>query len=85
MFTPNNGDRGDVGNHVILVTDGSSNIRVGAAVTMAIDMRVDGAKITVLGVGSNANTLELRGKAGLFKSFIALYIVIHILLAICTD
>lgn len=61
MFTSNNGDRANVQNHVIIITDGASTLRVGQAVPNAINMRVAGIKISVIGVGLDANTLELRG------------------------
>ena len=62
MFTSSNGDRNDATNHVILLTDGASTVREGEAVPMAVSMRVDGIKISVLGIGQGANTLELRGE-----------------------
>ena len=62
MFQAGNGDRDDVDNYIILLTDGESNERETDTVPEAIDARVAGAKIISIGIGTDVNELELRGK-----------------------
>ena len=63
MFQAGNGDRDDVDNYIILLTDGESNERETDTVPEAIDARVAGAKIISIGIGTDVNELELRGKS----------------------
>lgn len=62
IFTASNGDRLDVPNHIFMFTDGNSNVNMGDTIPMAIRLRSSGVKISILGIGNDANTLELRGK-----------------------
>ena len=62
MFTSGNGDRSGVQNYIIMLTDGASNEQEVRTVPEAIDARVNGAKIITIGIGTDVNMLELRGK-----------------------
>ena len=63
MFRASRGDRADVQNVAVIVTDGNSNVRAERTVPDAIEARVSGVHIVVVAVGTSLNTLELRGIA----------------------
>ena len=58
MFTPVNGDRADVPNYVVLITDGRSDNRT-ETVAEAVRLRVTGAVIVVVGIGDSVDAAEL--------------------------
>ena len=61
MFTESNGDRSDVRDYIILLTDGASNIREDETMPLAIDVRANGVKIISVSIGQDINMLEMRG------------------------
>lgn len=63
MFKSQNGDRDNVQNILIVVTDGNSNINADRTIPDAIDARTKGVQVIVISVGSSVNELELRGIA----------------------
>ena len=60
MFTAANGDRADVRNIAIVVTDGESN---GNPIKSADEARSEGIHIFVIGIGSNLDIDQLKGMA----------------------
>lgn len=67
IFGSINGDRPNVPNYCVLITDGIPNVRVNATVQEAIQARIDGTHIVVVTVGKGLNTginyLNLHGIA----------------------
>lgn len=62
LFTEANGDRLDVPNYAIVLTDGESNINAEMTVKEAIQARIEGAHVIVVTV-SEKPTLEIKGIA----------------------
>ena len=62
MFTPANGDRYDVPNYAIVVTDGESNVQKEQTLPSAIAARLAGIHLMVVTVSEKPN-LELKGIA----------------------
>lgn len=62
MFTASNGDRRDVPNYAIIVTDGESNINQENTIPEAIQSRIDGVHLMVVTVTEKPN-LEMKGIA----------------------
>lgn len=62
-FSLANGDRTDVPNIAIIVTDGHSNINAEQTIPEAIQARVDGTHMIVATVENDHNNLELKGLA----------------------
>ena len=60
MFTAANGDRADVSNIAIVVTDGESN---GDPIKSADEARSEGIHILVIGIGPSKNIDQLKGMA----------------------
>ena len=58
MFTAVNGDRPDVPNYVVLITDGRSDNRT-ATVAAAERLRAAGVVVVVVGVGDSVDLVEL--------------------------
>ena len=58
MFTPANGDRADVTNFLIVITDGRSDNKT-ATVAEAERLRAAGVVVVVVGVGTNVELVEL--------------------------
>ncbi len=54
------GDRPDVDNVVVLITDGKPNERMDDTVPVARQLRSRGARIIAVGVTNNTNMVELR-------------------------
>ena len=67
VFDSQNGDRPDVPNYCILITDGIPNLSVDSTVQEAIQARIDGTHIVVVTVGKGLNQgrsyLNLHGIA----------------------
>jgi collagen type VI alpha len=57
------GDRSNVQNYCIIITDGGSNIQKEDTVPKAIEARVKGCHSIVIGIGDDLNLLELNGMA----------------------
>lgn len=64
MFSQDNGDRSDVENIAVVVTDGVSNINSRRTVPEAEQARADGIHIFVIGIGLT-DTKELDGMASI--------------------
>ena len=62
LFKEANGDRLDVPNYAIVLTDGESNINAQMTVENAIKARINGAHITVVTV-TDTPSLEIKGIA----------------------
>ena len=65
MFTSGNGDRSDVTNIAMIITDGNSNINEENTIPFAIDARRNGAHLIVVSIGDMLNMLELKGMASM--------------------
>ena len=65
MFTSGNGDRSDVTNIAMIVTDGNSNINEVNTIPFAIDARRKGVHVIVVSIGDMLNMLELKGMASM--------------------
>ena len=65
MFTSGNGDRQDVPNIAMVITDGNSNINKENTIPFAIDARTKGVHVIVVSIGDMLNMLELRGMASM--------------------
>ena len=65
IFTESRGDRPDVPNFCIIITDGNSNINVEQTLPEAIVSRVEGIHIIVVAIGTMVNMIELEGMASL--------------------
>lgn len=63
MFTPKNGDRANVRNMGIVVTDGMSTYDHDKTIPYAMDAKRAGIVLVVIGVGSEVNQTELEGIA----------------------
>ena len=63
MFTSGNGDRDDVDNVAIIVSDGQSNVNPENTIPQAIRARVNGIHLAVATMENNPNNLELKGIA----------------------
>ena len=50
-------------NFVLLFSDGASNMRVNDTISEAIDLRVSGARVVTMSVGTLNNLMELIGTA----------------------
>ena len=62
MLLTANGNRENVPDFAILLSDGGSNIRENEAVPMAVTLREQGVTIIVIAIGDQANVVELRGE-----------------------
>lgn len=58
-----NGDREDVPNYAILITDGESTVNKQQALPEAIETRIAGVILTVVVVGYRTASLEVKGIA----------------------
>lgn len=67
LFTQNNGDRENIPNVLIIITDGNSNINPDDTIEEAIKARVDGIHIMTVSIGKQINRMELRGIASEVK------------------
>lgn len=63
QFQPRNGDRPEVPNFVVVITDGASNIEPENTIPNAEALMRDGATIISIGVTDKINLNELRGMA----------------------
>ena len=63
VFVASNGDRPNVPNVAIVLTDGNSNINTDLTAPTAIAARNRGVHIIVFGVGTDVNVYELRNIA----------------------
>lgn len=63
MFSTGSGGRNDAAKFVVIFTDGKSNVKPELTIPNAISLRENTAKIMVIGIGADADTLELRGMA----------------------
>ena len=63
MFQAVRGDRFDVPNYAILITDGNSNINQQNTIKEAVKARVDGIHFITVSVGKMLNMIELKGMA----------------------
>ena len=63
MFTVANGDRLNVPNFVIIITDGQSNINPTQTLPEAIEARISGIHIIVVSINQAPPNLEIRGMA----------------------
>ncbi|CAD5114775.1 DgyrCDS3819 [Dimorphilus gyrociliatus] len=63
VFNGRGGDRPNVVNHCIVITDGQSNVNPEKTVPEAITDRVSGIHITVATIGDGTNKLEIKGIA----------------------
>ena len=63
MFTAQRGDRPDVPNIAIVVTDGISNINAQRTIPEAQSAKDSGVHIFAIGVGLSGNTFELDAMA----------------------
>ena len=65
MFTSSNGDRANVSNVVIVVTDGAANEDRQLTVPYAVQLRVDGVYIVTMSVGTLPDLTMLNSIASL--------------------
>ena len=63
MFTARNGDRLDVPNFAVVVTDGQSNVRREDTIPEAIQARIEGVHIMAVTVMPDGPNLEIKGIA----------------------
>ena len=63
MFSAVNGDRSNVQNVVVIITDGAANIDRQLTVPYAVSARNNGVYITCLGVGSLLDMIMLNSMA----------------------
>ena len=63
MFIPSAGDRSEVPNHALILTDGQSNVNAINTLPEAILARKKGIHITVATIGNNPSMLEIKGIA----------------------
>ena len=63
MFTSANGDRQDVANFAVVVTDGQSNVRREDTIPEAIQARIEGVHIMAVTVMPEGPNLEIKGIA----------------------
>ena len=63
MFVAARGDRPEVPNYGILLSDGVSTLSIGDALPEAIEARIAGVTLIVVAVGRHGDSLELRGIA----------------------
>lgn len=63
VFQANRGDRRDVPNIVILVTDGESNVQPEMTIPRAQNLKTDGAKVYVVAVGHRVFMNEVNDMA----------------------
>jgi collagen type VI alpha len=63
MFTPENGDREDVRNTILILTDGVSTLKSEDTLPTAAKCRLEGIHILVASAETDADNIELRGIA----------------------
>lgn len=63
MFTDFSGDRLDVPNYAVVITDGESNVNDQRTIPEAIEARINGIHILAVVVGNNHRSLEIKGIA----------------------
>ncbi len=61
VLSRNNGDRSEVRNLMILMTDGQSNINTQGTLQEAALARSEGTQVLAVGIGSNVNRQEVEG------------------------
>ena len=64
-FTPQHGDRPDVHNVAIVMTDGQSNVNMSGTVPEALRSKNKGVRMFVVGLTKNINANELRAMSSL--------------------
>jgi Mg-chelatase subunit ChlD len=63
MFNTANGDRLDVPNFAVVITDGESNVNDEKTIPEAIEARIDGIHVIAVVVGNGHQSLEIKGIA----------------------
>lgn len=63
VFISSNGDRGNVENKVVLITDGGSNIQENETIQKATNLKNNGGRIYVVAVGDKVNMNEVNSMA----------------------
>ena len=63
IFQANNGDRSEIPNVLILLTDGGSNIEENLTLRRAEDLKIRGTQIYVVAAGSRVNMKEVNAVA----------------------
>lgn len=63
LMTSANGDRSDVQNVAVLITDGCTNIDMSKTIPTALAAKVKGNHMVSIGIGGDVNLLELRAIA----------------------
>ena len=61
VFSYNNGDRSQVGNIAIVMTDGQSNVNTPGTLEQATLARNEGVLMLAVGIGNNVNRQEVEG------------------------
>ena len=61
VFSYTNGDRSQVGNIAIVMTDGQSNVNTPGTLEQATLARNEGVLMLAVGIGNNVNRQEVEG------------------------